>query len=317
MRSGFQFALLAATTLAPLLARSEEGGSGHYQPGATASFVDALPGREAFASVSAFTCYYGSAGASRPLNPAGQIAVNIDATVYAASETFLYQTPWKIFGGQYAAAATFPCLWMEVEGDVQIGPFTGKRRDSASGLGDIQLLPVMLGWTNGDLKLGATLGLYAPTGDFEKGRLANPGKNYWTFEPGLSASWLSSKTGTELSLFSGYDTSTKNGITGYQSGDALHLDATVAQHLPLLGGFASAGAGAFYYQQVTGDRGPGATLGALEGRSLGAGPVLSYARKIGPGKRTDMVAEVKWLPELDVQHRLKGGTVWLKLALVF
>jgi hypothetical protein len=32
---------------------------------------------------------------------------------------------------------------------------------------------------------------------------------------------------------------------------------------------------------------------------------------------TDLVAEVKWLPELDVEKRLKGDTIWFKLALVF
>src|SRR5664280_1286142 len=49
-------------------------------------------------------------------------------------------------------------------------------------------------------------------------------------------SWLSTKIGTEVSLFAGYDVSTKDGQTDYQSGDVFHLDATLAQHLPLLGG---------------------------------------------------------------------------------
>ena len=229
----------------------------------------------------------------------------------------LSQTPWKLFGGQYAAAVTIPYVWMRVDGEVQLGPITGKRHDTVDGLGDIEVLPFMLGWTNGDLKFGATFGFYAPTGEFEKGALANIGKNYWTFEPGLNASWLSTKIGTEASLFAGYDSSTKDGATDYQSGDVFHLDATVAQHLPLLGGSVGVGANAFYYQQVTADRGSGATLGDLEGRTTGVGPVLSYATKIGRNKHTDLVAEIKWLPELDVDHRLKGDTIWFKLALVF
>ena len=133
----------------------------------------------------------------------------------------------------------------------------------------------------------------------------------------MNLSWLSSKIGTELSLFAGYDLSTKNDKTDYQSGDVLHLDATLAQHLPLLGGFIGVGANAFYYQQVTGDSGSGANLGDFEGRTVGVGPVLSYAMKVGGNKKTDLVAEVKWLPELDVDKRLKGDTVWFKLALVF
>lgn len=311
------FALTLAAVLAPLASPAEEGGRGHYLPGAMASFIDALPGREAFAYVNAFTFYDGAAHGSARLHYGGDIVANLDATACADTSTLLYQSPWKIFGGQYAAALSIPYVWLEVRGEVQLGGFIGNRRDTANGLGDLQVLPFMLGWTTGDLKLGATFGIYAPTGEYETGRLANVGKNYWTFEPGLSVSWLSPRLGTELSLFAGYDFSTRNDSTDYQSGDVLHLDATVAQHLPLLGGAVGLGANAFCYQQLNGDRGSGATLGGLAGRTLGVGPVLSYTTKLGRRRTTDLVAELKWLPELEVLHRLKGDTVWFKLALVF
>lgn len=307
---------LSASVVTPAL-RAEEGGSGHYLPGATASFIDALPGRETFSYVNAFTYYNGSAGGTRQLKLGGQVVANLDATVYAATSILLYQTPWKIFDGQFAAAVAIPYLWMDVKGDVQAGPIGGNQGDSANGFGDIQILPLMLGWKKGDVSYGATLGVYAPTGEFELGQLANLGKNYWTFEPGLSVSWLSSKIGTEVSLFSGFDFSTRNDKTDYQSGNIFHLDATVAQHLPLFGGFVGAGANAFWYQQVTADSGNGAVLGDFEGRTVGVGPVVSYATKVGRGKKTDLAAELKWLPELDVEKRLKGDTIWFKLALAF
>jgi len=60
-------------------------------------------------------------------------------------------------------------------------------------------------------------------------------QNEWIDEPGINASWLSSKLGLELSAFVALDFSTRDDATDYQSGDVLHLDATVAQHLPLLG----------------------------------------------------------------------------------
>jgi len=47
---------------------------------------------------------------------------------------------------------------------------------------------------------------------------------------------------------------------------------------------------------------------------LGIGPVLSYITKIW-GK--DLVAEVKWLPELDVKNRLEGDYIWFKLGMAF
>lgn len=36
-----------------------------------------------------------------------------------------------------------------------------------------------------------------------------------------------------------------------------------------------------------------------------------------PIGHADFAAEVKWLPELDVERRLKGDYVWVRVGLVF
>src|SRR6266581_2877850 len=308
--------LLALTTaLLPVSSRAEEAAGGHYMPGATASFIDALPGKPSFVVADLFTYYDGKATATRPIEFGGQVTLGAHATAYADTIVGLYQTQLQLLSGNYAAAVAIPYIWMEVKGQVQAGPVTRNVRDTANGVGDITIYPFMLGWTNAmDLKYDLRLGIYAPTGPYEAGRLANTGRNYWTFEPGASVSWLSTKIGTEVTLFAGFDISTKNDATDYQSGEVFHLDGSVAQHLPLFGGFAGVGATAFYYQQITGDSGSGATLGGFEGRTVGVGPVVSYAHKLG---KVDFAAEVKWLPELDVQKRMKGDYIWVKIGLVF
>jgi len=212
-------------------------------------------------------------------------------------------------------------VWLEVEGQAQrIGPggtpgpvYTA--RDTADGIGDILLIPYMFGWTNlvKDLKLDTRLSIFVPTGEYEAGQLANVGKNYWTFEPGIMASWLSSKIGTEATLYTGIDFNTTNDATDYRSGTSLHLDMTLAQHLPLFGGYVGVGANGFYYKQLTGDSGSGAVLGSFEGLTTGVGPVLSYIRQLG--KNTTFLAEVKWLPELDVEKRMEGDYLWFKVGL--
>jgi hypothetical protein len=268
---------------------AEEGGSGHYLPGATASFVDMLPdrGTSTFAYLNAFTYYHGSTGASRDLE----------------------------LGGQYGAALAVPYVWMDVKANLLLsgkrGRLTRGRQGTDNGFGDIQLLPLMFGWNKGDLKWQGTFGIYAPTGNFTKGSLANVGKNYWTFEPGVAASYLSSKYGFELTAFTGFDFNTENGTTNYQTGDQFYLDGTLAQHLPLFGGFVGAGANGFFYQQITGDGGSGARLGGFAGMTTGIGPAISYAYSV---RGLDLAAEVKWLPEIDVTNRLSGNTVWFKLA---
>jgi len=59
---------------------------------------------------------------------------------------------------------------------------------------------------------------------------------------------------------------------------------------------------ACYYQQVEGDSGSGATLGDFNGRTIGAGPVVSYTKKIGGH---DTVFEFKWLHEFETKNRLE------------
>ena len=314
----FTFALTAS--LAPVALRAEEGGSGHYSPGAAASFIDALPGYPSIAVVNYFTYYDGSVGGSRTLTLGGNLAADVKASVYVDTVGAIYETPLRLLGGDYAAGLVIPIGTMTVNANVtRTGVLgrtqTGQRSDTSVGLADLMFYPFMLGWTNGpDLKYDVRLGIYAPSGEYEQGALANLGKNYWTFEPGLSLSWLSSKIGTEVSLFAGFDLNTINNATDYLTGTQFHLEGTVAQHLPLFGGFIGVGANGFFYQQITGDSGSGAMLGSFKGQTAGVGPVLSYVHKVG---KATLAAELKWLPELVVENRVKGDWIWFKLGLIF
>jgi len=260
----------------------------------------------------AYTYYDGSA--TPPIDFGGKATLNANARLNAETIFALYETPLTLLGGNYAVAAAIPYVWLEVDGNVKAGPIQPHVHDETSGLGDITVYPFMLGWTNAlDMKYDVRLGVYTPSGSYDKGQLANAGRNYWTFEPAVSFSWLSAKIGTEFTLFTGFDFNTKNEATDYQSGTSFHLDGTVAQHLPLFGGFAGVGAEGFVYEQISADSGSGATLGGFEGHTYGVGPVISYAHKLG---KVDFAGEVKWLPEVDVQNRLKGDYLWVKLGIV-
>jgi hypothetical protein len=82
----------------------------------------------------------------------------------------------------------------------------------------------------------------------------------------------------------------------------------------LAGGFIGVGANGFYYQQISGDSGSDALLGDFEGMTVGVGPVISYVRQIG---KTQLLAELKWLPELDVDKRMEGDFIWFKFGFLF
>jgi hypothetical protein len=297
-------ALSFLALVAPAPARAEEGGSGHYAPGTNASFIDMLPARTGLAVTDAFL--YRPVSASR-VPVAGAVVDNLDGNVFADSLLVLYRTPVDLLGGNVAFGGEFAVAWLDMSG-------TGARSGSDSGIADVLLYPFLLGWTRGDLQYDVRLGIYAPTGKYEVGSLANLGKNYWTFEPGLAVSWLAGRTGFEASGFVALDFNTRNDATDYQSGSQFHVDATLAKHFALPGGRLGAGASAFYYQQIGSDSGSGATLGAFKASSIGVGPVASYATKLD---WLDLAVELKWLPEVHSENRVEGDFFWIKVRAVF
>jgi hypothetical protein len=301
-------------------AAAEEGGSGHYLPGSMASFIDGVPLTETFIVRANVLYYNGSIGAKKPLPLGGKTTLGADASSWGYGLTLLWRPPLELGKDwSYAMSATIPYIMMDVSADVEatVGSVSGalSRHSSTNGLGDIVLLPLMLNYNvNPDFNVNFRVGAYAPTGDYKVGRLANTGKNFWTIEPVLGLMYFGQQNGFEASAFLGADFNTENDDTDYRSGRQVHVDGTLAQHFPLLGGLAGGGVSAYYYKQVTADSGEGATLGDFKGKTVGVGPVISYVHSLWGN---DTIFELKWLHEVETENRLKGDIVWLKAVYKF
>jgi len=298
----------------PGVALAAEGGVGHYLPGGMATLIDRPPTKPGWVVEPIYLHYEGSAAASRAIPIAGTLAAGLSASSDALLLGGLYTFAQTPLGAHYSLGAYLPYVWATVEAQLDTPLGTVRRRDRAAGIGDLTLIPVMLAWETGFWQVSATLPVYAPTGEYRKGRLANPGLNYWTFDPTLGVSYNNDKNGFNAALYLGLSLNTENPDTRYRSGSTLHLDGSIQQLLPVGSGFLGIGAEAFYLDQVTADSGQGARLGDFQGRTAGIGPVLSYV--LPRGTKT-FVAELRWLPELDVSNRLKGDYVWLKLVYQF
>jgi len=187
--------------------------------------------------------------------------------------------------------------------------------NSVSGFGDMAIVPVMLAWKKDDWQIDAMLPIFAPTGNYQKGRLGNTGLNYWTFDPIFGVVYSNAKSGFNALLNTGFAINTENPDTNYKSGNLLHFDGAIQQILPVGKGLMTLGAEGFYFQQVSCDSGSGASLGCFKGRTTGLGPVLGY---IQPFSKTEsLVLEFKWLFEMDVKNRLDGDYIWLKAVYKF
>lgn len=312
-------ACLAVASLSHI-AWAEEGGSGHYFPGSMSSFVDGVPPSETVILRLNVLDYQGEFDDGIHVPVAGLAALDVEVDSFAVALTGLWRPPIDL--GEkwsYAAAITVPYIDLDVEADVAIpnDPMqrTVRRKDSASGLGDILLLPLMLNYNvSPALNYNFRVGLYAPSGEYEAGKLANQGKNFWSIEPTAAMIYLNPKTGRELSAFLGVTFNQENDDTDYKSGTQAHMEITAAQHFPLCGGLGGAGLSGFWYQQIADDSGDGATFGGFRARALGIGPVVSYTGKLGTN---DLIAEFKWLHESGVKRRAEGDTLFLKVVLKF
>jgi hypothetical protein len=306
--------LVVLACVCPLAALAAEGGTTHTLPGGTATLIDLAPTKPGWVVEPVYLHYAGEASASRSIPIAGTISAGLQASSDALLLGGFYTAGQTVFGAHFSAGAFLPYVWLDVEADVTTALGTVHRRDSASGIGDLTLIPAMLAWKSGFWQTSALFPIYAPTGDYEAGRLANTGLNYWTFDPTVGVSYNNDQNGFNAAVYGGISFNTENNDTDYQSGSLLHVEASVQQLLPVGSGFISVGAEAFYFEQISGDSGAGATFGDFEGRTMGIGPVLGYI--LPHGKQT-FVAELRWLPESNVKNRLDGDYVWLKLVYQF
>jgi len=293
----------------PLFA--EEGGAGRYVPGNVATLIDLPPTKPGGVVETMYLHYDGDASAAGTFPNAGLVTAGLDATsdVWILGGLHTFETP--VLVAHYSLGAFVPYVWVDVTANVTGGGTTGLRTDTADGIGDLTLIPAMMAWKCDSWQYSAILSVYAPTGEYHVGSLANVGRNYWTFDPTVQVSYNNAKTGFNAAIFSGVTLNTENEDTDYQSGAAFHLDASVQQLLPLGPGFLSVGFNAFWYEQIEGDSGSGAKLGDFKGRDICIGPALGY---ILPCGENTFVAEARWLPELETKRRLEGNFFWLKVV---
>jgi hypothetical protein len=306
--------LLFLSLLLPLQVQGSEGGATHYMPGAAATMIDLAPSKPGWVVEPIYLNYEGDVGVSKQIPVAGVLTTNMNAELDVILLGGFYSFEQPLLGATYSIGAYLPYAWMTVEAEVNSARGGRFVRDKENGLGDMTFIPLMMAWKDGPWQFNSALSVYAPTGKYELGDLANPGLNYWSFDPFVGVSYNHPTLGFNAALHGGFTFNTENTDTDYQSGSLFHLEGSVQQLLPLGPGFVSVGAESFYLQQVESDSGQRPILGDFKGRTTGIGPVLGYVLPLG---ENTLVAELRWLTELDTKNRLNGDYIWLKVVYQF
>ena len=291
------------------MALAEEGGAGHVAPGGVATFIDVAPNRAGWVLEPIYTHYDGSLSRTRDIPIGGLKSLGLDVDLDVLTLGALYTVDDLLWGAHYSFGVFAPYTWMEVSGNVN----DFEVRDTVQGVGDLTLIPMMLAWTDEAWQYSASLSVYAPTGDYNAGDLANLGLNYWTADPVVNVAYSNPETGFNFNAFMGVTFNSENSATDYKSGSMFHLEGSIQQLLPVGPGYLALGVDAFYFEQVSGDSGSGAKRD-FKGRTKGIGPVIGYVLPVGTD---NWVFEAKWLPESNVENRLEGDYVWVKVVYQF
>jgi hypothetical protein len=282
-----------------------EGGVGRPITGEQITpFAGVIPADPGFIWQLGYITYEGEMGAARQTPVGGQVALGLEASFDLAlvAGVYVWDTPkghWN-----YASMLTVPFVWVDAAADVTLGPISGGLDDSDSGLFDLTFAPIIASYHFNELEhVSYALYVYAPTGDYEAGKLANPGLNNWTFAPTLGYTKLFMKGGLELSLLSALEFYTQNPDTNYQNGEVFRTDALLMMRTPKGFGF---GAVAGWIEQISSDKSPTLPdeLDGFKGHSLGLGPALTYSHKSAGGGTFDV--NFRWVFEFDTKNRFEG-----------
>jgi hypothetical protein len=152
--------------------------------------------------------------------------------------------------------------------------------------------------------------LNVPIGNYRDGQLANLAFHRWAFDTSLAVTWLDPKSGWDVSGKAGLTFNGENDATNYKTGTELHVEGAVEK---IFSPSFSAGLQAYYFQQVSGDSGAGATLGDFKGRVGGFGATAAYNFKIA--QKIPATLRLHAMTEFDAKNRMEGNSVWVDFTM--
>ncbi len=138
---------------------------------------------------------------------------------------------------------------------------------------------------------------------------SSPAIGHWAADAGVGYTYFNPATGNEFSVVTGLTYNFKNPSTDYQNGIDWHLDWGLSKFVTKQWQIGLVG---YFYNQLTGDSGSGATLGDYKSRVNGIGPQVGYLFPVG-----DMQGylNLKAYKEFGAHNRPEGWNVWLTFAL--
>jgi hypothetical protein len=312
-RAAALYLLLLASCLVPSSeAKADQGGVSFWLPGLFGSLA-AVPGNPGVSFSTIYIHPSVEAAGGKNFVRGGAIVAGIQGRGNIVAFGPSYTFAELVFGGRATLSLFGTAGRNEASIDATLtGPMgntiSGHRSDARTAFGDV-LWQGDLKWNNGVHNYMVYATGNFPVGAYDVDRLANLGIGFWSVDGGTGYTYFNPQTGYEFSAVVGLTYNFVNPHNDYQNGIDSHLDWGASKflnqhfHIGVVG---------YAYQQLTGDSGSGARLGAFKSRVFGVGPQMGYIFPAWDGYQG--YVNVKGYKEFGAQNRPEGWNVWLTLA---
>jgi hypothetical protein len=220
-------------------------------------------------------------------------------------------TKFKVLGANYGFMV-FPAF----TNNVFEAPILGLTEKVDSGLTDLYVQPINLGWHTGRADFLAGLGVFAPTGRYEAGADDNLGMGMWSFEIfGGTTVFLDKAKSWHFATTAFYETHTEKKDTDIKVGDIFTLEGGLGKSF--MEGAMNVGVAYFAQWKVTGDD-PGGDLQPAfdelfgKHRGFGVGPEVTFP--IATKKKLIGFINARYVWEFGVRSQLEGSHFILAAA---
>jgi hypothetical protein len=306
-------ALCAAVAVAPTAAKADNGGLSFWLPGTFGSLA-AAPTVPGWAYSTICLNLAQSAGGGKNFTQGGSVVVGLDAKANVLVQGISYTFATPVLGAQATVAV------LAAPGNVDVGinaRLTGPAGNAISGgvsdnrttVSDV-FYQGSLKWSQGVHNEMVYVSGNIPSGTYDPNRLANLSFGFTAVDFGAGYTYLDPKSGHEFSVVGGLTYSGTNNALQYQNGIDFHLDWGASQFISKT---VHVGLAGYYFQQITGDTGAGATLGDFKGRVAGIGPQIGFILPLS--KDYQGYLNLKAYKDFAAQNRPEGYTAWVTFSL--
>lgn len=322
MRCAFQGRLIARILIAGAClvafavsqaAKAAEGGIGVYLLGAKAATGVGItpPSGVYFQNDTYF--YDGKLNASNALPTGGLLVGNVSSKTWLNLSSPIWITPVTLLGGSLGFSATIPVGKPQIDATLllnspRFGAVGRSVSDAEFNLSDIYISS-FLGWNAGNFHWQLGVSGIIPSGTYVPDQLSNASLNRPAVDVFGSFTWFDPKLGLDLSTSLGFTFNQPNSATNYKTGDELHLEWAATKYLTKQ---FTVGLVGYYYNQLTGDSGPGARLGSFEGRVVALGGAIGYTFEAG---QLPISTRLKIFREFDAVNRQEGTAGYFTVSL--